>query len=504
MSETTEPGPLGPQISLFDYAMHLHQQDPDSPLPRDGEPYPDEELHRRRSRPPAPKDRRLVGADVARILDGHFAKPDAPPSALADAFHDANVPIHHNEHITAAALRAEKQRVQHTGQWLVQHSTDRCSTTVGLALLAAGWAEEDIPLIRTIGLLSNRFGPLAARALQRRHGGDQALLWLAKRVTGWGRVYVIEALCLVGGAESRSWLLRHACDGDFLNGYFAGNVATAAHLHEAITAAEVDDHLVDHTGRLLEVMADCGGMGMTLEHYPPARIILQAHADHLSRQTPTVNRYVSAAVIADHLAQKPPERLGCTVEDRNQILQQYLATLDREDWSEMARAGLDPGSDFFTWFTANVAARLHLRAFPDAPCWPRPPPEPATDAGAAGTAAHGPGAHLILDCYANPTLAAPTADQQLPEGSARALPGLTSEEEYKQLQQAISLAAVGYIRAAERNLLRLYFTHALPEGRTYDLISDMYAAIGDTPTAEMSQSRKSILLGISGKEPARA
>jgi hypothetical protein len=145
---------------------------------------------------------------------------------------------------------------------------------VGLALLATDWAEDDIPLIQTIGLLSNSFGALAAEALQRRRGGGEALLWLAQRVAGWGRVYVVEALCRAGGHTSRGWLLRHACDGDFLDGYFAGQVATAAHLHEAITGTDVDDDLIDHTGRLLKTMADCAGMGTTLEHYPPAPIVL--------------------------------------------------------------------------------------------------------------------------------------------------------------------------------------------------------------------------------------
>ncbi|MEV1247601.1 hypothetical protein ACIBO2_48800 [Nonomuraea sp. NPDC050022] len=115
MSAMTEPGPLGPRISLFEYALSLHQLDPNSPLPRDGDPYPDEEQYRRRSRRDMPEDQRLVGVDVAVIPDGHFARADAPPSELADAFHDVDVPIHRNEHIAAAALRADAQRVQQTG-----------------------------------------------------------------------------------------------------------------------------------------------------------------------------------------------------------------------------------------------------------------------------------------------------------------------------------------------------------------------------------------------------
>ncbi|MCW3842499.1 hypothetical protein ONA70_20585 [Micromonospora yasonensis] len=35
----------------------------------------------------------------------HFGKADAAPCELADAFHDVVVPIRHNEHIAAAALR---------------------------------------------------------------------------------------------------------------------------------------------------------------------------------------------------------------------------------------------------------------------------------------------------------------------------------------------------------------------------------------------------------------
>ncbi|GIH89925.1 hypothetical protein Psi01_05550 [Planobispora siamensis] len=357
---TTELGSLGPQISLFDYALRLHRKDPDAPLPRDGEPYPDAETHHRRRGPDAPEDHRFVGMDVAAILDAHFAKAEAPPGELADAFHDLYVPAHRNEHIAAAALRADKRRVQQTGRWLVRHSSDRCSATVGLALLATGWAEEDISLIQTIGLLSNHFGLLAANALQRRRGGEEALLWLAERVAGWGRVYVVEALCM-GVFESRSWLLRNSCDGDYLNGYFAGKVATAAHLHEAIIRPDADDDLVDHTGRLLSTMAGCSGMGMTLDHYPPAHIVLEAHAGHLSRQAATVSRYTNAAELVGHLARQSPERLGCTPEERDRILQQYLDVLGREAWRQTVRAGLDRDSYFFTWFAENVAAPLHLQ-----------------------------------------------------------------------------------------------------------------------------------------------
>jgi hypothetical protein len=192
---------------------------------------------------------------------------------LVTAFRDVFVPIHRNDHIAAAARRADKDRVKQTGLWLVRHSPDRDSAIVGLALLATIWDEDDIPLIQTIGLLSDKFAPLAAEALQRRRGGAAALLWLAPRVSGWGRVYIVDALCQrIVGPGARAWLLRFACKGDYLDGYFAGKVATAAHLHEGIISPATDDDLIDHTGRLLLTMAGCAGIGMTLEHYPPRRL----------------------------------------------------------------------------------------------------------------------------------------------------------------------------------------------------------------------------------------
>ncbi|MGH3190867.1 MAG: hypothetical protein ACRDOL_27115 [Streptosporangiaceae bacterium] len=361
MSVTPEPGLLGPQISLFDHALQLHRAVPDSPLPRDGEPYPDAQLHAG-ARPRSPKDRRRQGIEAAAVLDRHFAQPGAQPSDLADAFHDVFVPIHHNEHITAAARRADRQRVRETGSWLVRHSTDRCSATVGLAMLASDWTAEDIPLIQTIGLLSDRFGPLAAHALQRRQGGTEALLWLAERAAGWGRVYVIEALCKGRAWQARPWLLRRACDGDFLNGYFAGQVASAAHLHEAITASSADDDLVDHAGRLLRIMTDCGGMGMSLAEYPPAPAVLLAHAGHARRQAPTLARYASAAAIARYLA-KPETGTDWPPGRREDILRRYLAFLNQDAWTSLARAGLAAGDSRVSWLASIVEPGVGLRAF---------------------------------------------------------------------------------------------------------------------------------------------
>ncbi|OBG24663.1 hypothetical protein A5764_09415 [Mycobacterium sp. 852002-51057_SCH5723018] len=340
----------------------MHRQYPDSSLPLDGCPYPDEWRHRRRSAMQS-NDRRRRGADIAALLDTHFAQSSAAPGDLADVLHGPDMPYRHNSHIAAAALRADRERALEVGRWLVRHGTDRCAVGVGLALLAEDWAPEDIPLIQTIGLLSRHFGALAAHALRRRRGGEAALLWLGARVTNWGRVHVVEGLCQSPSWGARSWLLRHSCDGPSLAGYYAGKVAAAAHLHEAITHTVVDDELVDHTCLLMNIMATCAGMGITLSDYPPGPCVLAALADHRSQQRPTAARYIDTAVLTDRLASMTLEELGLNGDQRGELVRRFLAVLNRDDWCTIVRDNIDLSDPWQAQFERLVAPRMPLRAF---------------------------------------------------------------------------------------------------------------------------------------------
>ncbi|MFJ5927276.1 hypothetical protein ACIQF6_32265 [Kitasatospora sp. NPDC092948] len=365
MSGTTGTGLPGSPTTLFDHALRLHRLAPGAPLPRDGGPYPDDASHRGRQGPNPPEDRHSLGKDAALILHAHFARTSALPGELADAFHAVHIPIHHSEHIAAAAEQADRDRVRRTGRWLVRHGTDRCAVTVGLALLASVGTAEDIPLIQTIGLLSNHFGALAAQALERQPGEVEALLWLAERVTGWGRVYVVEALCRLDSPIARPWLLRRACDGDFLNGCFAAKVATVAGLHEALADLDGDSEMVDHTGLLLQSMSDCGGMGLTLAHYPHSAAVFEAHARHVGSLSPTVRRYYGVAWLTHFLTTRPPLAAGCTAEQQEALQATYLSVLDREEWTRTARAGLAAGDRRMRWIADHRSPQLRLRAFPD-------------------------------------------------------------------------------------------------------------------------------------------
>ncbi|WP_018686218.1 hypothetical protein [Actinokineospora enzanensis] len=367
MNVVPEPGLLGSQQTLYDHALRLHRLAPDSPLDNEGAPFPDEERHRERG-PGWPRDKTLVGADVARVLREYFADPGAGPDSLHDAFHGLLIPIYPNENITAVAEQADPELVRATGRWLVRHGTDRCPATVGLALLAVAGTVDDIPLIQIVGLMSDSFGVLAAEALKRLNGNAATLIWLADRVIGWGRVRVVETLCGIDDPAIRPWLLRRAINGDALNGYFAARVARVAVVHEAIEDPGVDEDVVDHTGSLLNVICHTTyGMGMPLEMYKHGASVMYAHARHLRALKPTGLRFAISVSLL-HYVTTNADGLDWPSELLQRIRETYFSVLVREDWCEAARRAVTHGDEqlnprFLRWVAGELAPQLGLRAF---------------------------------------------------------------------------------------------------------------------------------------------
>lgn len=369
MSETPGTGLPGTQTTLFEHALRLHRLTPDVPLHRSGDPFPDAERRRseRRRRPP---DHTQVGVEAARVLAEYFddtSDPPVSPGELASRLRGVPASYRRDEHINAVVRRAPAAKVRKAGRWLVRYGTDTDVVAIGLALLTEVGAVEDIPRIQTIGLLSNPFGSLAVDALGRLPGGVEAQIWLAERVTGWGRVHAVYALCeqVDDHPAVRPWLLRGALDGDFLNSYFADQVAQVTALHEVLDEYGDDAEVVDQAGRILHVMTYCEGMGNSLRHYPHGVTLMEGHVRHVARLTPTPERYFAAATVAHYLA---TETLLWSDDRRLKVRwgaarTAYFALLDREDWCETARQGLAAGNWQLNWLSSSVAPALGLRAF---------------------------------------------------------------------------------------------------------------------------------------------
>ncbi|MEU0289353.1 hypothetical protein [Streptomyces sp. NPDC006147] len=368
MSATSGAGNAGLPTTLFQHALRLHRLTPDTPLFRGGEPFPDAEGRPRRWSG-LPYDPEAGAARAAEILSAHFADDRAPSFRLVRELRDVPFPYRSDERIKAVALPAPAARVRETGRLLVRYGTEPTPVAVGLALLTEVATARDIPLIQTIGLLSKPFAPAAVMALDRLQGGVEALIWLAERVTVWGRVHAVDKLLRRRDDHPavRPWLLRRAADGDHLNAYFAAEVARATALHEVVARSGDDAEVVDHAGRLLHVMKHCEGMGTSLRQYEHAVTVMEAHARHIRVLGPTAERYFTAASLAQYLGTQTPAwsddpAVGAHWEG---VRMSYLDLTDRADWCDVARKGLAAGDWRMTWLAGSMAPELDLRAFRD-------------------------------------------------------------------------------------------------------------------------------------------
>jgi hypothetical protein len=105
--------------------------------------------------------------------------------------------------------------------------------------------------------------------------------------------------------------------------------------------------------------------------------------------------------------------------------------------------------------------------------------------------------HLIADVYADDAyreLAERT--RRLHPSAAEPLPQPSQALLADRLADARRLADLGYIEAAEQLLLRLFYSFALPEGTTYDLIAELHTALGDDEAATRWRQAKTTLLAL--------
>ncbi|MEV7186436.1 aspartyl/asparaginyl beta-hydroxylase domain-containing protein [Kitasatospora sp. NPDC093102] len=104
--------------------------------------------------------------------------------------------------------------------------------------------------------------------------------------------------------------------------------------------------------------------------------------------------------------------------------------------------------------------------------------------------------HLIADVYADDAYQRLARRPALSPAVAEPLPVADQTVLAARLENARNMATLGYTEAAERMLLRLFYTYALPEGTVYDLIAELHTSLGDMEAATRWETAKRRLLAI--------
>ncbi|WP_405424674.1 hypothetical protein [Streptomyces erythrochromogenes] len=283
MSVRDEREPLAPRTtSLYDYALLRHGIDPDTRIPRRGYPLPDG--------PPEPSRADLTWQQaqtaVTDTLSPLLADPD--PVRAADAVHrraaDLAMPHRTLRAHTARLALADEDAARRTARQLVRTGTDVAAVGVGMALLIRLGEPEDVPCLKTLGMLSG-LADAASAALDPLDRQAAALLYIRHRDRRGELAPLTDAIA-TGDAEAvRSALLSLPDEDRAL--WLARRIAEAADLHGLLRARPQDGELLALTGRLLRRMADQQDGRAAILDYLPARAVYEALVRHADLLPPT-------------------------------------------------------------------------------------------------------------------------------------------------------------------------------------------------------------------------
>ncbi|WP_203704599.1 hypothetical protein [Asanoa iriomotensis] len=339
-------------MPLFDHAARLHDERPDAPLSRGGHPYPDDG-----AQPDLPTGKRPK--KLRAVLDAHFADPAASVRSLHDDLTRLDLPSWTVESKLDRHRPADAERARETGRWLVRNGTDRRPVLVGLALLVATGRPEDIPVIRTIGLL-DYFGTLAVRAIAAHDGAVPDLIWLAERSQRSTRDSAIAALCQRGGPDAVVWLRRNAVGGEEMSATLAREVAETVSLAEALAETDVEEQVADQAGRLLLAMVTPNDYRTQLTSYAGARHGYVGMARHAAGLPASMERLAMIVSLIDDLRTGYAAGLDWDAGEREKTLSQLRETVRQDGWQDVLRKALcspDPLTRHrASWARAAIAA----------------------------------------------------------------------------------------------------------------------------------------------------
>ncbi|WP_312687508.1 hypothetical protein [Kosakonia sp.] len=152
------------------------------------------------------------------------------------------------------------QKVHDLMQWLAQESPDRNPVKCAIALLAFFPSEENRARVTTLGLHEEftLFTAVALHNMLPANLHEDALVTLAKRVQGWGRIQLIERLPEVVSPATRGWLLREGYDNAVMQEYTAWDCATKGQLLAALMQGQPDTALLAGAGDILSALINGG------------------------------------------------------------------------------------------------------------------------------------------------------------------------------------------------------------------------------------------------------
>ncbi len=219
---------------------------------------------------------------------------------------------------------------------------DRRAVKVGIALLGLYHAQDDLALLLALGR-HEEFTLYVSVALQNSLKNADRELWeLAKHVTGWGRINLVERLADTRDAEIKAWLLREGFRNSIMVEYTALTCAQAGGLLAALLEPNPDDALLLGAGEIITALCvGCPGPGMRA--YADGIAATELYLRHLLSRESRLTHFNKVSYIGWSLTRLDGEEGRDTSEwlNRRDDLQVLIHIYQaRPDWLPLIHAGL--------------------------------------------------------------------------------------------------------------------------------------------------------------------
>ncbi|TDC84784.1 hypothetical protein [Actinomadura sp. 7K507] len=300
--------PIGDGPSYYEHARRLLRRSGSGHPPKDGFPPPDWDAARRPRSPSGPELDGLLGALEDVVADWPPGREEL--LRLDGPLRDLHL-MHERGEVRARVLAREdlpRERLHTLGRWLARTGARIGAVELGLILLGIVGNDDDGETILTLGLLE---GPCccAADALADSQSRPyEALYAMARKRRGWARIDAVKHMrgATVDG-HIKDWLVREACEGNFLDVYIADIVAGAGDLAGAL-AADADDDVLNGAKWILIAMCDREAPTTSILDFPAAETVLTAYARRVLAGPSTLGRLQSLMFVDDFLHSGLAER----------------------------------------------------------------------------------------------------------------------------------------------------------------------------------------------------
>jgi hypothetical protein len=260
-------------------------------------------------------------------------------------------------------------RVYELARSFVTEATDREPVKLGIALLGLYRQPADTELFQILGR-HDEFTLFCVVALANSPDNPEEALWtLARGVTGWGRIHVVERLAATNNPAIKRWLLREGYRNSVMYEYSAATCARAGELRSALGEGEVDRELLTSAGEIIQALLG-NGPADGIDDYEDARPVLESYVSHMKASAETIQDFVHVDAVRGFLNEDDARwegryQAGWTAGGRHRLRLACDSILGRPEWVDRVRAQLSSNDEVEFHEAARAATALGLSAWAD-------------------------------------------------------------------------------------------------------------------------------------------